>query len=126
MALTGPTDTKQALAETMGQARALIEAADYETATDRLEAASALARPAGAVPELVEIRSLAHTVWLRTPRGSDTTDRANRLFLAIGRDEAMRRPSNMHGLAIATFVVVGAVFLVIVIMFIYALATFHL
>ncbi len=120
------TDEKQALAEELVEARALVGAGEYEAAMDRLEEARDQAQWVNAVPSLVEIRRLAHAVWLEAPRGSDITDRADRLVLSITRHETVSAPSGMRGLAIPVLVLLGVLLLVWVILFIVAVSTWSL
>jgi hypothetical protein len=80
-----PTDEKQVLADELGQARALIEKGKYTRALDRLTSAREVAQEQGDREALDEVRGLARAVWRRAPRGSDTSERADGLVLAIGQ-----------------------------------------
>ncbi len=121
-----PTDEKQARADGLAEARALIEAGDYEAAIDCLEEARKRALTADAVPSLVEIRRLAHAVWLQAPRGSDTTDRADRLVLSIVRRQAVPASRGMRGLAIPVLVLLVVLFVLTMIMIVVAASTLSL
>ena len=124
MGAVAPVGEKQALEAELTDVRGLIADGEYEAAVGWLEEASDQARSVAAVESLVEIRRLAHAVWLKAPRGSDTTDRADRLVLSINRDEVV--PSDVRGMAVAVSVLLVLLLVAFAIVVVVAIFTFSL
>jgi hypothetical protein len=80
------TDDKQALAEELAEAQALIEAGEYERALDTLDRARSLAMGQREVEGLNYVRAFAVRVRRCAPRGSDSGERADGLLHDTGSD----------------------------------------
>ena len=78
MGTVAPSNEKQALADEIGQARALVERGEHEAALDGLEAAREIAQAQHDVDGLDEVRMLAQRVSDRAVRKNDR-DRADDL-----------------------------------------------
>ena len=83
MGTIAPADEKQVLVEELAEARALIVAGDYEAALERLASVRESARALVDAEVLGEMRVLARAVWLRAPRGSDATERADGIVRVV-------------------------------------------